>query len=120
MLWPREAANSLARASRQFVAGSGQVIDNILIGGEPQLTAFQSYNTIGSHTFGLDVTEYILSFVQTFIFPIIAPLVPPMLTQLLVAPSRKGLYKEESDIILEDSENVHNRRPTLIDILGTF
>ena len=40
------------------------VYDGILLSGSPSLTVWTSYNTRGEKTFGIDVTEYVISFIE--------------------------------------------------------
>lgn len=40
------------------------VYDGILLSGSPSLTVWTSYNTRGEKTFGIDITEYIISFIE--------------------------------------------------------
>ena len=40
------------------------VYDGILQSGSPSLTVWTTYNTRGEKTFGIDITEYVISFIE--------------------------------------------------------
>ena len=44
------------------------VYDGILLSGSPSLTVWTSYNTRGEKTFGIDVTEYVMSFIERYVY----------------------------------------------------
>ena len=41
------------------------IYDGILLSGTPALTLWTSYNTRGEKTFGIDITEYVVGFIET-------------------------------------------------------
>ena len=60
--------NVVQGSSRQMTVSMDtqnlNVYDGILLSGGPSLTVWTSYNTRGEKTFGIDVTEYVISFIE--------------------------------------------------------
>ena len=44
------------------------IYDGILLNGDPSLTLWTSYNTRGQKTFGIDVTEYVVGFIERWVY----------------------------------------------------
>ena len=60
--------NNMQGTSRQMTVSMDNqnlnVYDGILLSGGPSLTVWTSYNTRGEKTFGIDITEYVISFIE--------------------------------------------------------
>ena len=58
-------------ASRQMPVSMStedmNVYDGILMNGAPSLTFWTSYNTRGQKTLGIDITEYVVGFIERFV-----------------------------------------------------
>ena len=57
------------RTSRQMSVSMStddmNIYDGILLNSVPSLTIWTAYNTRGEKTFGIDITEYVLGFIET-------------------------------------------------------
>ena len=64
----RTHRNESQETSRQMTVSMDtqnlNVYDGILQSGSPSLTVWTTYNTRGEKTFGIDITEYVISFIE--------------------------------------------------------
>ena len=64
----RTHKNENQETSRQMTVSMDtqnlNVYDGILQSGSPSLTVWTTYNTRGEKTFGIDITEYVITFIE--------------------------------------------------------